>query len=60
MASAADAVDQGSRAAGEGTRDYVMFPGTEDRIRMLRQYGWMLPFIMAAGTQATPSAVEGR
>lgn len=41
-------LDQGSRAAGEGTRNYVMFPGTEDRIRILRQYG-LLPPLVAAG-----------
>jgi hypothetical protein len=40
-------LDHGSRAAGEGTRNYVMFPGTEDRIRILRQYGLIPP--MAAG-----------
>jgi hypothetical protein len=27
-----------SRNAGEGTRNYVMFPGTEDSIRILRKY----------------------
>lgn len=43
-------LDQGSRSAGEGTRNYVMFPGTEDRIRILRQYGWMLP-MAAAGSE---------
>lgn len=32
---------------GEGTRNYVMFPGTEDSIRILRKYGLMAP--MAAG-----------
>ena len=36
-------LDHGSRAAGEGTRNYVMFPGTEDRIRILRQYGLLPP-----------------
>lgn len=36
-------LDQGSRAAGEGTRNYVMFPGTEDRIRILRKYGLLAP-----------------
>lgn len=41
-------LDQGSRSAGEGTRNYVMFPGTEDRIRILRQYG-LLPPLVAAG-----------
>ena len=33
---------------GSGTRNYVMFPGTEDRIRILRQYG-LLPPLVAAG-----------
>ena len=41
-------LDQGSRSAGDGTRNYVMFPGTEDRIRILRQYG-LLPPLVAAG-----------
>lgn len=40
-------LDQGSRAAGEGTRNFVMFPGTEDRIRILRKYGLLAP--VAAG-----------
>lgn len=40
--------DAGSRRAGAGTRNYVMFPGTEDRIRILRQYG-LLPPLVAAG-----------
>ena len=40
-------LDQGSRAAGQGTRNYVMFPGTEDSIRILRKYGLLAP--MAAG-----------
>lgn len=41
-------LDQGSRSAGDGTRNYVVFPGAEDRIRILRQYGWMLPLPLAA------------
>lgn len=40
--------DAGSRRTGQGTRNYVMFPGTEDRIRILRQYG-LLPPLVAAG-----------
>jgi hypothetical protein len=32
-------LDGMSRGVGEGTRNYVMFPGTEDRIRILRKYG---------------------
>ena len=31
-------LDKGSRGTGEGTRNYVMFPGTEDQIRILRKY----------------------
>lgn len=41
-------LDQGSRSAGWGTRNYVMFPGTEDRIRILRKYG-LLPPLAGAG-----------
>lgn len=32
-------LDAVSRRAGEGTRNYVVFPGSEDRIRILRKYG---------------------
>lgn len=39
-------LDQGSRAAGQGTHNYVIFPGAEDRIKILRQYG-LLPPLMA-------------
>jgi len=40
--------DAGSRRRGAGTSNYVMFPGTEDRIRILRQYG-LLPPLVGAG-----------
>jgi hypothetical protein len=40
-------LDGGSRSAGQGTHNYVMFPGTEDSIRILRKYGLLAP--MAAG-----------
>jgi hypothetical protein len=40
-------LDQGSRSAGQGTHNYVIFPGAEDRIRILRKYGLLAP--MAAG-----------
>jgi hypothetical protein len=45
-------LDQLSRQQGvnygpAGTRNYVMFPGTEDSIRILRKYGLLAP--MAAG-----------
>jgi len=39
--------DGNSRSAGMGTRNYVMFPGTEDSIRILRKYGIAAP--VAAG-----------
>jgi len=32
---------------GEGTRNYVMFPGTEDSIRILRKYGLLAPMAAA-------------
>jgi hypothetical protein len=44
-------LDQGSRSAGEGTRNYVIFPGAEDSIRILRKYGMMAP--IAAGAMDT-------
>jgi hypothetical protein len=40
-------LDGGSRAAGDGTRNYVIFPGAEDKIRILRKFGLLAP--MAAG-----------
>lgn len=42
-------LDQGSRRAGAGTRNYVMFPGTEDKIRILSKYA--VPPLIAAGMQ---------
>jgi hypothetical protein len=45
-------LDAGSRRAGAGTHNYVMFPGTEDQIRILRKHGLLAP--MAAG------AMEGQ
>lgn len=46
-------LDQGSRAAGEGTRNYVMFPGTEDSITILRKYGLLPPLAGAAAMQGS-------
>lgn len=40
--------DAGSRSAHKGTRNYVMFPGTEDQIRILRKYGMLAPIPAAA------------
>jgi hypothetical protein len=36
---------------GEGTRNYVMFPGTEDSIHILRKYGMLAPIPAAAALQ---------
>lgn len=47
--------DAGSRSAHQGTRNYVIFPGAEDAIKIIRKYGWMLPVTMAAG-----AAVDGQ
>lgn len=45
-------LDQGSRHSGpSGTRNYVMFPGTEDSIRILRKYGIVPPTVGAALSQ---------
>ena len=41
-------LDQGSRGAGEGTRNFVVFPGNESRIEILAKYG-LLPFAVGAG-----------
>lgn len=41
-------LDQGSRSAGQGTHNYVMFPGTEDRIKIMRQYGLLPPLLAPA------------
>ena len=40
-------LDQGSRSSGEGTRNYVIFPGAEDQIRILRKYA--VPGTIGAG-----------
>jgi hypothetical protein len=40
-------LDGNSRSAGQGTRNYVMFPGTEDSIRILRKYGLLAPMAAA-------------
>ncbi len=41
-------LDAGSRSAGQGTHNYVMFPGTEDHIRILRKYGLLAPMALPA------------
>jgi hypothetical protein len=40
-------LDSDSRAAAAGTHNYVMFPGTEDSIRILRKYGLLAPMAAA-------------
>lgn len=40
-------LDQGSRAAGDGSRNYVVFD--DALIEIMRKYGWLLP-TMGAGT----------
>jgi hypothetical protein len=42
-------LDGNSRRVGQGTRNYVMFPGTEDSIRILRKYGLMAPVAAGVG-----------
>jgi hypothetical protein len=42
--------DAGGRRGG-GSRNYVMFPGTEDSIRILRKYGIMAPVAAEAVSQ---------
>jgi hypothetical protein len=44
-------LDGQSRSAGQGTRNYVMFPGTEDRIRILRKYGLLAPMALPAASE---------
>jgi hypothetical protein len=43
--------DAVSRRTGSGTRNYVMFPGTEDSIRILRKYGLLAPIAAGAAMQ---------
>jgi hypothetical protein len=44
-------LDGNSRAAGQGTSNYVMFPGTEDSIRILRKFGLMAPIAAGAAME---------
>ena len=41
--------DQGSRAAGQGSRNYVIFPGQDEMIEILRRYGLMGPVVVGTG-----------
>lgn len=47
-------LDEYSRGAKEGTRNYVMFPGTEDSIRILRKYGLLAPIAAGAMDDGQP------
>jgi len=54
-------LDGNSRTAGQGTRNFVMFPGTEDSIRILRKYGLLPPIAAGAASGAmTDSPAEER
>ena len=44
-------LDKGSRSAADGTRSYVVFPGAEDSIRILRKYGLLAPMAVGAASQ---------
>ena len=47
-------LDGVSRQQGSGSRNYVMFPGTEDKIRILRKYGLLGPAAMAGTNSEEP------
>lgn len=44
-------LDRGSRYRGSGTSNYVIFPGAEDSIRILRKYGLLAPMAVGAASQ---------
>jgi hypothetical protein len=57
-------LDAGSRGAGQGTHNYVIFPGAEDKIRILRKYGLLGPLLAAPAAAAPqqdkqPSLLDG-
>jgi hypothetical protein len=45
-------LDQGSRAGGEGTRNYVVFDA--DKIEILKKYGWVPAGMVGGGMMMTP------
>jgi hypothetical protein len=49
-------LDQGSRAAGEGTRNYVVFD--DQLIDILRKYGWLAPLAGASVGEALRAAPD--
>lgn len=48
-------LDQGSRGAGQGTSNYVVFPGSEGIIEILRKYGIAGPAALGAMNALSPS-----
>jgi hypothetical protein len=42
-------LDAGSRAAGQGTRNYVVFPGQDELIQIMRRYGILGPTVVGTG-----------
>lgn len=50
--------DEGSRGESVGTRNYVMFPGTEDSITILRKYGLLPATFAAEGLLNQPQQAE--
>jgi hypothetical protein len=52
-------LDSGSRGTpATGTRNFVMFPGTEDAIRIIRKFGWLIPATLAADAAIDGSRPE--
>ena len=51
-------LDQLSRGIGQGTRNIVSFPGTEDSIRILRKYGLLAP--IAGATMSPDETLDSR
>ena len=52
-------LDQGSRREGQGTYNYVVFPGNEHLIDIIKKYGWLGALFGASAipddAQAEPS-----
>lgn len=56
-----DGYSRSGAARPNKTRNYVMFPGSEDAIEIIRKYGWLLPATYAAGEAAgTPPQPQMR
>jgi hypothetical protein len=49
-------LDNTSRRKGYGSSNYVMFPGTEEMIRIIRKYGFVPPALAAAGAAGQAQA----